>query len=318
MNFDKVILHIGRHKSGTSSIQLMLHLNKKHFDSQGILYPLAGRDKNTIAHHKLALDFKGKGARKAIDKFANELKKEYRSHHSTLVVSSEAFQNVVDSDVINYFFSKIPHKKKIVICYIREFLDYTISSFRQKVQNQSNFDIFPTYVTRPNNMAGFVNRWQKIGGFRARWFSSDGFLNNDLIQDFLQLAEIDYDPALKTPRANPSLGGNLLVLKLMANYLNVDFLSYKEMERKMNRAKRFSLPFHVSDDDAEFWRGRYGYNNDLVKTLGEIKLKSWEQFNVFPDQNLIKDFNLIKDNTSETLSPILVKSVGTLNTSGWL
>ena len=53
VNLKRVILHIGRHKSGTSSIQHCLNRNVDLLSAAGILYPKHGRG-GRVAHHDIA------------------------------------------------------------------------------------------------------------------------------------------------------------------------------------------------------------------------------------------------------------------------
>ena len=51
----KVVLHIGRHKTGTTSIQKFLHANSDELKSYGLYYP-KNTYPNKFAHHDLVKD----------------------------------------------------------------------------------------------------------------------------------------------------------------------------------------------------------------------------------------------------------------------
>lgn len=55
----KLILHIGGHRTGSTSIQAALHAARKRLRRLGVLYPETGRV--TIAHHSLANAVRGSG-----------------------------------------------------------------------------------------------------------------------------------------------------------------------------------------------------------------------------------------------------------------
>jgi len=319
LSFDKVIIHIGRHKSGTSSIQAMLALNKEYFENKNVLYPQAGRVTNTIAHHELAIELKKTSYGNYLNSFLDQLAEEKQSHHKVLMLSSEAFQNIHDLESIKNLLKSIKYKNKIIICYVREYLDYAISSFRQKTQNQKIFDIFSSYVSRDLGVLNFYHRWNELGDFKAKWFGKDHFKEGNLIKDFLFQSGIEYSDELLCPRSNPSLGGNLLIMKMMANYLGTDFLSYKEMELVMKKHNRFTNSFHISNKNARHWRSVYGYNEDLKPFLGDYHEKQWSEKNVYPDEDLGKDFNLIKNLSGISNIPAPVKrNIMRLNTNNWL
>ncbi len=52
-----LLLHIGTHKTGTSSLQTMVARNPEHFSAQGLYYPAAGRFED--GHHNLAWELTG-------------------------------------------------------------------------------------------------------------------------------------------------------------------------------------------------------------------------------------------------------------------
>jgi hypothetical protein len=56
-----VYLHIGRHKTGTTSLQNFFGLNKTILANVGILYPSTGQDKFYMFHHDLFRDIVEKG-----------------------------------------------------------------------------------------------------------------------------------------------------------------------------------------------------------------------------------------------------------------
>lgn len=101
----RLILHIGRHKSGTSSIQHWLKRNNDLLSTNGILYPKSFR--KGVAHHNLVdiLDPRRSGAAD-LDFAANQILREV-TEEDTIILSSEAFQNVNDLRHVRRFIDKI-------------------------------------------------------------------------------------------------------------------------------------------------------------------------------------------------------------------
>jgi hypothetical protein len=88
-----VYLHIGTHKTGSTSIQKFLTLNSEKLLAKNFLYPLSGRISN--AQHNLALSIR-RNKNKTSNSLANDwyaLHEEISSHQPEYVVlSSEEFE----------------------------------------------------------------------------------------------------------------------------------------------------------------------------------------------------------------------------------
>ena len=103
----KLLLHAGRHKTGTSSLQLTLTKNFDKLLEYGILYPKTGRQ--AFAHHEFAILMRKKNIKsntekiqKLIDQLILEITNQ-RKNISIVLLSSEAFQNVLPTDIEKYF-----------------------------------------------------------------------------------------------------------------------------------------------------------------------------------------------------------------------
>lgn len=91
------VIHVGTHKTGTTSFQAHLAQNSEHFLSQGLYYPITGRNypvtRLFYGHHNLAWELTGdrRYRRRAgsISTLADELR---RVHAESVVLSSELFQ----------------------------------------------------------------------------------------------------------------------------------------------------------------------------------------------------------------------------------
>ncbi len=290
MGIRRIILHIGRHKSGTSSLQHFFAAHREFLDRQGVLYPLAGTRKNGLAHHELShLCHKGRNAAAQLDQIIDALKAEIQPHHETLLFSSEEFQNLASVKEIRYLTGQFRGAEVDIICYVREFADYMVSSFRQAVQNQSKFQTFSTFCNNRYPARGFIRRWRKLGSLKLGWFHPNLLKDNDIVADFLDKAYIAPPGEYTTEQRNPSLGGNLLWMKMAANHAYSMFLPYGDMTRLMLKRDTFIRPFYFSDERANVLRGKSSYNRTFEKILGPVPSKSWEEGVVLPDQHGLKD-----------------------------
>ncbi len=306
MAIKRLILHIGRHKSGTSSLQYFFVRNQGDLSQQGVLYPDAGRA-GKIAHHGLAHVCNtnlsdGQGLRQCLD----DIRSEIRPHHHTLLISSEAFQNITDPERVQSLLDHFPNTQVEIYAYVREFVDYRISDFKQRIQAQSKFVTLDEVVGVHIDLLHFLKLWRGLGDLTLKWFERHQLKNNDIITDFCAETGLSGSTSVDVD-INPSLGGNLLFLKLACNHLGIDALSYTQLRQWALKDERFRQGFYISRKRADAWRNGSDYNRILFKEMGEIPLRSWEDLPPLPDINsLPADLDLLADHLApESIDPVL-------------
>ncbi|TCK99848.1 hypothetical protein BXY66_3552 [Shimia isoporae] len=294
MTFKNVTLHIGRHKSGTSSLQHWLGLNRETLADNGVLYPLSGAS-NQIAHHQIAEALK-QNATQDVMAIAEDILKE-RKGQETLLLSSEAFQNLEDLDGMKNMLAHLGAENVTVICYVREHLDYAVSAYRQLVHAQTKSPSFSKYCFRFHSIAPFFQRWRSVGDLQLALYHRDLLKNGDIIEDFCEKTGLPFKEMHLGDR-NPSIGGNLLVYKLFANRLGMEGLTYAAMRELALAEPRFRSAFFVSDEAAASLRANSKYNASIEVELGLPPLKSWEKYRKLPDlETLESDFEHISEAT---------------------
>ena len=273
----RIILHIGRHKSGTSALQHYLTSIRESLDRQGILYPRAGTGHHAIAHHNLArlCDYREIDGLD-LTQIITSLSAEIQPHHHTLLFSSEEFQNLNRMSRIRQFVRSFPNADVEIICYVREYADYLMSSFRQAVQNQGKFQTFTDFTQYRFPARGFIRRWRGIGRINFGWFHPNLLLEGDIIHDFFNKTGLSLPHDYETQQRNPSLGGNLLWMKLSANRNLSLFLPYKDLTGLMQIRPEFTRYFRLSDRRANALRAQTKYNKSFSKLLGPVPMTSWE------------------------------------------
>lgn len=304
----RIVLHIGRHKSGTSALQHYFKGNREFLYAKGVLYPYAGSSEKQVAHHPIAAacnqNTKDEAALKAI---VEKLKTELKPHHHTLLLSSEAFQNITAKKWIAGFLSEFPGVQVDIICYVREFADYMVSAFRQAVQNQVRFQTFPEFCEHRYNTKRFLKLWNGVGDLHLKWFHPDHLKNGDVIEDFFAQTGIPKPKTQPDKPKNPSIGGNLLWLKMAANKLCVPFISYAEMARLAQQHEGFREHFYVPQYRIDRLRKTSRYNQYYEKIIGPVPYKSWEHCRMLPDDiRLTEDLAILKQKHPELdLKPFL-------------
>ena len=285
--FHRIILHIGRHKSGTSSLQNWLATQRPVLHEQGILYPHSGSN-NRIAHHALAVELSPRQSEgKLLGELIDGIKEEYDGEH-TLLLSSEGLQNIQNLCRVKDFIQAFSPREVLIICYMREHLDYAISAYRQMIHNQRRFVEFTPFCQSFSSMKPFFKRWRDLGTLDVSWYGRDRLLKGDIIYDFCNRTNIAPTDVLNIDR-NPSIGGNLLAFKMICNNLDVFGGNYKHLSDLAANHKPFSEGFHIRDAAASSVRAASNYNVSLFEELGEIQLKSWSTAPVIPNLKTLEE-----------------------------
>ncbi len=209
----KVLLHIGRHKTGTSTLQYTLHHNRELLSELGYLYLSMGFH---AAHHPVA------DAVKADDQAALS---DYRTQLQTaaeesILLSSEAFQNCEPAKVAAFLdgFDTQP------VCYLREQGSYVTSAYAQRVQRSTLTDSLDDFSqTFGANYAAFLRRWTDAFDrpVIVRRFERESLIGGDIVADFLQFSlQLSPDQQARfesVPSKNPTLSAPMLAFKLRLN-----------------------------------------------------------------------------------------------------
>lgn len=254
----RYLLHIGRHKSGTSSLQFWLHQHRHALKEQGVLYPETGL--RGSAHHKLGQSLQGHPEPQVIDKFRQELTEETQAWQGLVLLSSEAFQGV-HPDVAAQVF---PPDQTRVICYLREQCSYLESAYQQYVQRRDFDGSLADFLESRSEDYGryqrFLDQWATTFGTEhllvARYDRSLLFAG-DIIQDFCHRTGIPLVAETVSEDINPSIGGGLLEIKRIANALAWDLCTSVDI---------FALCRAVALSDVR-WRRRPQLERPLARKL---------------------------------------------------
>ncbi len=108
-----------------------------------------------------------------------------------------------------------------------------------------------------------------------KWFDRAYFEGGDVLSDFCAQAGIDPLPA-PDKDSNPSIGGNLLYFKLLANARQHDFLRYVAMRDIAGAHADLRVPFHIPRKTTSRLRAESPYNASLSTYLGAPALREWD------------------------------------------
>lgn len=192
----KIILHIGTNKTGTSTIQKYLGLNKEKLLSQKVLYPSSGQ--LHFAHYKFSAIFNLNTLPEPIDSsiLKEELEKEIKETGcNTIIISSEYFILAKDIDAIKEYFIDY---EVFVLVYLRRHDEWYESLYNQSIKIlhppkwEKGILKYVEWIEYTEKQATrykeLLDKWANVFGLNfmlVRPFEKEQFVNNDLIYDFL-------------------------------------------------------------------------------------------------------------------------------------
>ena len=129
-------VHVGTHKTGTTSIQALLALNEPAFRYAGVLIPQAGRSfEGLAAHHNIAWELTNDARFNPGDgTFAELLREVAASEASTICLSSEEFEFLfLDERALRRLVDGLRDAGCAVkiVCYLRPQADYLESLYAE-------------------------------------------------------------------------------------------------------------------------------------------------------------------------------------------
>jgi hypothetical protein len=231
----RLFIHIGSHKTGTSSIQAHFEKNHTDFLNKGILYPQSCLGKiryksnpTAIAGHRGFSSVLTRPSSIEAENIIKGIKSEIDEKEiETVIISSETFfapkfkPHPNSYQFLNKFFDDIK-----IVCYLRNPASFLDSLYREKLcwngRNETRF--FPDYVIQEGKY--WVNYKAKLEDFgsvfgRDNLFvrSYDDLPSGDVISDFLNVCNIGFDQSMvqSLPKGNPSLPRHLVSLMLRVN-----------------------------------------------------------------------------------------------------
>ena len=222
----RVILHIGRHKTGTTAIQRFLRKNGPLLADYDLCYPDYGI--RGFGHHEIGAPITRAALSRSQDRAAeiiaglrNGLDTVVQGQSMPLVISSEAFQNC-DPAVVRALFNGFDVE---VVVYLREQVKYLLSAYAQKVQATDYSDTLEEFFLSSSRSTykDFLDDWERQfpGRIRVKNYDRQELLSGNVVVDFCH-EFLGMDSEIVAARchetdANPSLTSDLLEFKLRIN-----------------------------------------------------------------------------------------------------
>ncbi|MEM6580780.1 MAG: hypothetical protein AAF699_05885 [Pseudomonadota bacterium] len=241
----KLYLHVGFHKTGSTSIQTYLFRNRKVLGRSGLLYPTTGLEHS--AHHRIAWACgTGRHAKKPelVNRYVEQLRKEASaSSVENVIVSSEEFES---SHEIPYLESLTKEFDVKVVVYVRKQDHMLESAYNQHLRQYDlrfsggiyQFAFKYNFFNRLNYRIK-LERWEKVFGRENILVRHYGTTNvaKDVCEDLLSIVSpehvSDYVDARRSSNINVSLPAAALPYLARLNKLALSSPQHQHILRKL-------------------------------------------------------------------------------------
>jgi|GEM_PF-2022929 len=164
-----IFLHIGTHKTGTTSLQLFLDRCASALGAQGILYPRSGRSERIWWAHHALVEGVATTATASARNVWQEVKDEIgKWEGDEVIVSSEDFCLCDDNEmetVIGHF----EGHRVVVIVYVRRPVDFALSLYKQHLMSNGHRSLHDYLgdVAERCDYHAIIRRWEACEGVQA-------------------------------------------------------------------------------------------------------------------------------------------------------
>ena len=175
-----VYLHIGTHRTGSTSLQRFLANGQDALARQGIIYPKTGRPdtdaSNRYGHHVLHWSLVGKYANQNDQAWVDLRDEIDRRTGSRIVLSAEGFegeglgQGRVGKRQIQQITEYLSPYPLHVVVYLRPPLRFLASAYKKRVAMGTSYRRFADFVRKmiPRcDYGALVARWEQVEGVRS-------------------------------------------------------------------------------------------------------------------------------------------------------
>lgn len=249
-----LIIHIGTGKTGTTSIQASLELNRKKLISKGMNYPESKKGEHNILEgavlpfEKLHRVFRSeyKNCESKVLEDANELCEKIKKstkENSHTIISGEYFLTL-DTSAINKLIGKFglnSNDEITIICYVRQPSSYWLSAIQQGLKGSTKVD---NVIKRRYPFRAGLQNWIDVFGIQnivVRPFDRNQLLDGDVVSDFYEtiynLTNIRIENPLLAEEKNSSVSAEMCILmqELRMELIDTDDDVFSDESRNLIR-----------------------------------------------------------------------------------
>lgn len=274
-----LMLHVGMHKTGSTSIQFFSCKNRSVLRDHNILYPSPGS--TGVAHHgigKLAYSGDQKGFEEVILKIIEEAE---LSNCSNILISSEVFCKSLEVPNTIYPILREKFRKIEIIFYVREPLSWTKSAYGQQVRQKDicytgSYEDYMLSIIRSIEYKKRIQAWSRIFGRENVVVKSyESAVETGLIQEFFEAKEVNLTVNEDEWRNNVGLSPNAI------NYLR------SVNKEKLPESERQNIVRLLTERQSQFAGGKYSLSEELANDLN----KAWRETSIWLNYNFGIKYN---------------------------
>ena len=282
----ETIIHIGRHKTGTTSIQHFLAINEDLLlDKYGIYYPEIGRDPLMNYHHPLFRDWADNKKKLDLQLINEIIENAKRKSASRILLSSEILSRDSITETKWNQLKEAFNDEISIIVYLRRQDNYLQSLYAEEIKHgliksKSTIKDTKTNLDYFQFLAPICRTFKKN---RIIVKSFDRAIKLDLYQDFLINLGITFNDEFQLPpdKLNQSLPWRYLKIVKYANdypFIRKFFINNITMRLINSLAKIspsfFNTPLPLTEEQRQEILSQYEESNKMVarKYLGEEDL----------------------------------------------
>ncbi|EDJ8727307.1 hypothetical protein GFJ07_04925, partial [Campylobacter coli] len=282
-------LHVGTPKTGTTSIQEFLDINRDKLLQQKIYYPFfySNREswkfpkickiENTNSYYAANVSKNMEEYVKILSLFRQEILKS--NSCPNVLLSSECFYEFLTNVQDLYFLKKtlleIGFTRFYIVLYIREPVDLLISFYNTELllNRKERYKLFENYNTAAYygepiaNYKKNLNNWMQVFDRKnliIRLFDKNEFYQRDLLKDFIYSIGLDWDNSFIIPKhLNETI--DLIGIEL-TKYLNLKVgNTLKDNIQQCFSLKDTTLKFQPSKKIVQFCMDYFKESNEWVR-----------------------------------------------------
>jgi hypothetical protein len=177
----KIYIHIGPHKTGTTSFQKFCFQNKDILKEQGIYYPNMLMESNETEHSRL-VDLIQKSQIKQIPSLVKEITKNInKPNNNKILFSSEKFMELAMHDVnkMQLFLDEIGKEYEVIIIYIKrnifEIVDSGVRHFLSIMSRKNNL-YYAKYFEFNINPINYYFDFNEVKDSMLKWIKNAYFI----------------------------------------------------------------------------------------------------------------------------------------------
>ena len=283
----EIIIHIGRHKTGTTSIQHFLALNEDLLlNRYGIYYPEIGRDPLMKYHHPLFSDWAANKKNLNLHLINKIIENAKKKSASRILLSSEVLSRDSITETKWIQLKEAFNEEILIIVYLRRQDKYLQSMYAEEIRA----GLINSKLTIKDTQTHNIDYFQFLAPI-CRTFtknriivkSFDRAIKQNLYQNFLETLGITFDDEFQLPpdNLNQSLPWRYLnILRYANDYTFIRRLFFNKITRRLilSLAKIFpsffNTPLPLTEEQRQEILSRYEESNKMVarKYLGEEDL----------------------------------------------